>query len=157
MNPDITSLSNLHDIVLPPEVGWWPLAPGWYGVLLVLALVVLLTGWRALKRWKSNAYRRAALRELGTLHGDTATAELLRRTALACVPREQVARLTGRAWPAWLAAQVPVAMPEVVRERLAGGLYGPVGSDREGSALRDYAAQWVMHHQIVVAEEHPQT
>jgi hypothetical protein len=37
---DLTSLENLYDIVMPPPIPWWPLAPGWYvvgGVLVQTA------------------------------------------------------------------------------------------------------------------------
>ena len=29
----------LKDLHLPAEIGWWPLAPGWWGVIAVLAVV----------------------------------------------------------------------------------------------------------------------
>ena len=95
---DPASLDRLHDIVLPASVAWWPPAPGWY-----LAFALLLTGmiwlcrlqWR---RWRANAYRRAAIRALARCDTLAAVAELLRRTALAAWPREQIVPLSGAAW-----------------------------------------------------------
>lgn len=43
MSTDAASLANLHDIVLPPSVSWWPLAWGWY-LLSALLLVGLAWG-----------------------------------------------------------------------------------------------------------------
>jgi len=152
MKPDATSLDALHDLVLPPAVPWWPPAPGWYAVL---ALLVLAAAWltsRFWKRWRANAYRRAALRELDSLEDAAAIAELLRRTALAIVPRPVVAEKTGTAWTDWLAAQCPETMPDTVRRQLTAGVYGQPAADRAVSALRDYAARWIARHHLVSAD-----
>jgi Domain of unknown function (DUF4381) len=106
---DPTSLENLYDIVMPLPVPWWPPAPGWYvvgGVVLVLAM---WAGWMGWKRWQAAAYRRAALTELQRLKDRAADGaqresalrelpELVKRTALAAFPRQQVASLSGASW-----------------------------------------------------------
>jgi hypothetical protein len=106
---DPTSLGNLFDIVEPPAVPWWAPAPGWFvggGVALVL---IIWTAWRAWKRWRAGAYRRAARAEwlqLKTRAADHAQREaalrqlpeLIKRTALAAFPREDVASLSGMEW-----------------------------------------------------------
>jgi hypothetical protein len=106
---DPASLENLHDIVVPGPVPWWPPAPGWY----VLGFLVLATAaWlliRAAVKWRNNRYRRDALEELTRLEQlsrdvdsrTTAIAqagELLKRVALAVWPREVVAGLSGGRW-----------------------------------------------------------
>jgi hypothetical protein len=146
MTEDPTSLDRLHDIVLPPAVPWWPLAPGWY---VLLGLLVLATAWlarRSWKRWRANAYRRAALRELAVLQDAPAIAELLRRTALAVAPRTVIAEKTGSAWTDWLVAQSAEAMSPQVRQLLSVGVYGPPVPEQQVSALRDYAARWISSH-----------
>jgi len=147
MNESATSLDRLHDLVLPPAVMWWPLAPGWYAVM---ALALLTAAWmmiRAWKRWQSNAYRREALRELASLESSAAIAELLRRTALAIAPRSVIAEKTGTTWLDWLAAHFPGPMPEIVRSQLSAGVYGPPAASDELSPLRDYATRWITSHQ----------
>jgi hypothetical protein len=149
MTLDPTSLDRLHDLVLPSAVPWWPPAPGWY---VVLALLVLAAGWLAWRFWKrrrANAYRRAALRRLATLRDAPAIAELLRRTALAIMPRPVVAAKTGTAWTDWLAEQCPETMPDAVRTQLTAGVYGRPAADREVGALRDYATRWIARHRPV--------
>ena len=100
MSNDPARLQNLHDIVVPQPVSFWPPAPAWYVVLgLVLMGILWLVG-RSILRYRRNAYRRAALAELQTLPADGPSAApriaaLLKRTALAAFPREQVAGLTG--------------------------------------------------------------
>lgn len=110
MDPEQLPLRDLH---LPAEIGVWPLAPGWW-VLIALAaagLAWLLT--HAWRRYRRNAARRAALRELGRLTRDyresgnvvelgRRLSTLLRRAMLAYAPRPEVAGLTGDRWLAWL-------------------------------------------------------
>ncbi len=110
MNPETLPLRDLH---LPDPVGWWPLAPGWW-ILLALVLVALLLAWRVLHlRRRRNAARRLALAELARLVAAgaadrdlarlaSALSQLLRRAMLAYAPRAEVAGLTGPAWLEWL-------------------------------------------------------
>jgi hypothetical protein len=78
-----------------------------------LLALVAWAGWRWWKRWQSAAYRRAALAALQQLKTRTADEtqrgaalrelpELVKRTALAAFPRQQVASLSGTAWLAFL-------------------------------------------------------
>jgi hypothetical protein len=106
---DPTNLENLFDIVTPPPVPWWPPAPGWFvGGGGVLGLVIWLA-WRAWERWHAAAYRRASLAEWQQLWALAADPwqreaalqqlpELMKRTALAAFPRQEVASLSGSAW-----------------------------------------------------------
>jgi len=110
MDPEQIPLRDLH---LPDAIGWWPLAPGWW-VLIVFALIGLgLLVRRYLRSRARGAARRHALRQLDQLtaeyeqHRDAVTfaarlSELLRRTMLAYAPRHDVAGLTGDDWLAWL-------------------------------------------------------
>ena len=106
-------VAGLIDIPLPQEVGLWP--ETWASritavVLLVTAVVAI---WRFIGYRRANRYRREALAELAriarTSGPDTAPNELaaqlsllVRRTALAAFPREQIAPLSGAAWLAFL-------------------------------------------------------
>ena len=55
---------NLKDIHLPPEVGLWPLAPGWW-VLLVLILGMLMVTIHKLRQYRAkNRYRKTAAKLL---------------------------------------------------------------------------------------------
>jgi hypothetical protein len=107
MNDDPASLDRLHDLVVPPPVPWWPPTTGWVIVLVALGLAVGLAVvamlLKALMKWQADRYRREAL----DLLEDPATRPsewpaLLKRTALAVWPREEVAQLTGKEWLAFL-------------------------------------------------------
>jgi hypothetical protein len=98
------SLQNLNDIVAPAPVGWWPPAPGWYLLAVLLLAVLAYLGVRWWLSWQRNRYRRAALNELRSIGGQRLQElpALLKRTALACWPREQVAALSGVEWHRFL-------------------------------------------------------
>lgn len=110
MDPEQLPLRDLH---LPEAIGLWPLAPGWW-VLIILAiagLVYLL--YKRILRWRWNAARRLALRELARVRSDyeqgadpialgKELSELVRRSMLAYAPRGEVAGLTGDSWLRWL-------------------------------------------------------
>jgi Domain of unknown function (DUF4381) len=149
MNESATSLDRLHDLVLPPAVPLWPLAPGWYVVFTLALVAAAWMAFRAWKRWQSNAYRREALRELAWLQTPAAIAELLRRTALAIAPRPVIAEKTSTAWLDWLAAEIPEPMPDTVRTQLTTGVYGPPAASQELNALRDYASRWITRHRRI--------
>ena len=106
----------LRDIHVPSVSPWWPLAPGWWVVLTLLgvAIVILLVLWRRRIAWRR--YVHAALSDLREARaryardGDTlafaATAsELVRRVARTHDPRSVA--LSGHAWRAALARMAP--------------------------------------------------
>jgi len=92
-------LDQLRPMAPPPAISMLPQTLGWLGVLVVL---IATTAWGARwgwRRWRDNAYRRAALTELDQLSDNpTDIAILLRRTALSAFPRPSVAALRGAAW-----------------------------------------------------------
>jgi hypothetical protein len=149
---DTASLADLHDIVVPPAASVWPPAPGWFvigAIVVVLAVAGLVMG--VIRRHR-RAYRRAALSELESVaakDGRTVgqIAELLKRTALAVYPREDVAALTGEHWVAWLETTGGVTATQPVRDALSTGVHGggPVG---DPDALRQFAASWIQRHRV---------
>ena len=147
MNSDPASLANLRDIVTPPPVPWWPLAPGWWFLLTVSGLIAIPVAVHQWRRWRANAYRRAALRALGHAENAASIAEILKRAALVASPRAQVASLTGSAWVAWLAETGGRPVPAAVSQALTVGVY----TEREFaeiSELAAFAAEWIRSHKI---------
>lgn len=107
----------LRDIHLPDAVGFWPPAPGWWA--LALLLPALLFGLRQLYK---RIRRRSAVKIAGKLlqsmrrqpNGDAkqtlaALSALLRRVALSTAPRRDVASLSGLAWLQYLDRSLPDA------------------------------------------------
>ncbi len=105
MNEDLTGLTLIELLDLlepvpePPPVSLWPQTAGWIVLGLVIAAGVAWLVHRRHSAWRSNAYRREALREIAAAGNDpVALAAILRRTALAAYPRDRVAGLHGPAW-----------------------------------------------------------
>jgi len=138
MDPEQLPLRDLH---LPEAIGWWPLAPGWWFLVALAALGLGYLLYKAFLKWRWNASRRTALRELARVRGEyesgldavtlaTELSELLRRTMLAYVRRDEVAGLTGESWLQWLdrglddapftsgSGQVLDSLPYKSRERI---------------------------------------
>ncbi len=98
----------LRDIHLPAPIPWWPPAPGWWLLLGLLLLGLLLYAlWRWIQRrrllitlahqeWKSIEARFQASGNHQQLAAELSA--LLRRVALARFPRAEVAALSGEAW-----------------------------------------------------------
>ncbi|HXT82451.1 MAG TPA: DUF4381 family protein, partial [Acetobacteraceae bacterium] len=61
MTSDPGDLANLHDLALPAPIAWWPLQFGWWVVAACLLAIVLLLLADGVRRYRRNAYRRAAL------------------------------------------------------------------------------------------------
>ena len=98
---------DLRDIHLPDGLPWWPLAPGWW--LLTLLLILLCAGIWWYLRWRRQPLKQASLRELTRLRDAFSAgasrpqmlaeiSALLRRVAISQYGRETAAGLTGEAW-----------------------------------------------------------
>jgi len=94
---EVLDFDDMHDIVVSDSVSWWPLAPGWYVVMILLAIAMVWYGFQGWKKWKANQYRRDALRELDGV-SPTEFPSLVKRVAVSVWPREKVATLSGDAW-----------------------------------------------------------
>lgn len=106
----VTLLDLLDRLIEPPEpppVSMMPQTWGWVVLTLILLVACMIVAIRAWRRYRANAYRRHALKEL-ELAGDdpAAIAAILRRTALAAYPRREVACLAGEEWLRFLDGQV---------------------------------------------------
>jgi hypothetical protein len=122
----------------PPPPGWWPPAPGWW-----LLAVLLLAAAAAAVWWWRDPYRRsrrAALRELRAIRAEVsdlvasarAIESLLRRFAIAVFGPVRVARLTGDAWLAFVAAQGGSQLAgDAGRSLLATAFGGTASDDRD--------------------------
>lgn len=156
---DAASLNNLHDIVLPGDVSWWPPAVGWYVVFALLLLVAIRFLWHAWVQWNVNAYRREALVELSEACDAETVAEILRRAALVFAPRNAIAGLSGEAWVKWLTDRCAKPLPPDVRELLATGVYQravrPANETNSLDSMKAYASHWIREHSAILDSTTP--
>ena len=106
MNP----LNELNDIVLAEQVGWWPLAWGWWLIFVILcALIATAIVWR-LRYLKNHKVYRAATAELAKHnHSLAAINQVVKRAALQVWPAENISALQGSDWQRFLISTMPAA------------------------------------------------
>lgn len=110
MNTDLTQLRDIH---IPPAIGWWPIAPGWYILIALSILLVASISFLIYRYYRNTRVRRHALsllthyqkkyaQEGHTQQSSAQVSELLKRVALFYFPRKEVANLQGEAWITFL-------------------------------------------------------
>lgn len=164
VDPRAQLLAQMHDVIAPPPLSWWPPAPGWW--ILGISALLLIAGalWLAIHWWQSNAYRRLALAELADIRGNnTLTSQektqqlvyLLKRTFFSAYPlsRRRVAGISGGAWWRLLNSTThkPVADDNLIHQ-VDTVLYQAVGQHDNASetvaiALENAAHKWIKTHQ----------
>jgi len=149
------ALGDFVEIVAPAAISWWPQTVGWWWLGAALAAVAAHLGWKRLRRWYRNRYRREAavrlLRLAGTADGALAVADinrLLKLTALTAFSREQVARLSGEEWVDFLNRQCPTPpfAPEHGRLLALAAYSGGAVEADAGRQLLAASLAWVREH-----------
>lgn len=126
----------------PPPIGWWPLAPGWWALLVLL--IAIIAGFCVWYRRHPQRLRRGGLRELAKLEattvGDAALARalvhLVRRYAVARYGREAVAGLSGERWLSFAIARGATQWQGDTGTALLQAAYG-------GTPQKSERAHWV--------------
>ncbi|MFM7273985.1 MAG: DUF4381 domain-containing protein [Gammaproteobacteria bacterium] len=150
-------LAALRPLHLPEPVGWWPPAPGWWLLaLLVLALALLVV--RALRQQRRRSrYRRAALAELAACARQAQTggdalafaasaSGILRRAALQRYPRARVAALCGDAWLGFLEQSGGITGFRDGAGRVLGDAVYRGDADVDIAALEALCRRWLKAH-----------
>lgn len=129
----------------PVPVAWTPQTAGWIWLGLAVLVAILLVARWLIQRHRKNAYRREALRELDAVSGNAAAvSKLIRRSALAGFPREDVASLHGEAWLSFLAKTYPgPALQGKTATTLLAAPYRDVPADKD---LVNFARDWISRH-----------
>ena len=107
MNQD--PLSTLRDVHLPPEISWWPLAPGWWGLLAMFISIFGFFVWY----WLVTRRKRLLIKQVKTklenieysflgsgnsIEAFRALSVLLRRVVLTLCKDFRVGALKGSRW-----------------------------------------------------------
>ena len=154
MNPT-DPLAQLHPLREPGAIGWWPPAPGWWVLLLVLlSATAALLAWLWL-RHRRNRYRRLGLAQLREVEqryrtdGDSlalaaAVNALLKTVALQAYPRTDVAGIHGQAWADFLNSTGGQAVS--FDNSMAAAHYLPASDAPEPAQLCDQASLWIRQH-----------
>ena len=146
----------LHDIILPEPIGWWPLAASiWVLLIIILGILIGLAAyfWH---RYQQHSYRRMAIADVkkqAEHHNDTELLHQLNATlkqvAMTTYGRHQVAPLTDEAWLAFLASKAQfVPQPNNINQLVQ--YYGAniQLSAAERQRLIHYTEQWIKEHHL---------
>lgn len=149
-------LANLKDIDIPAGVNWWPLDWGWWCLLLVFIISVILglMAWK--KRRDLNKPRKEALVLIEKVSaGDTqwplTMNSILKRVMITYTSPESVASLHGREWTTSLLQCVndkQTAKIESALDALQHRLYQPTVSDDDFLTIQTAVRDWLLHAQF---------
>lgn len=154
MNPDL--LSQLRDIHGAAPLGWWPPAPGWW--LLALLLLVLL-GWlgrRVLVRYRVHQRRKQMLGWVDHLNANidpqrdpqaylSTLNRIFKLVALRAFPDQQCAVLNGQEWADFLIEKMNQKQSAASLGVLATGPYDPAPKFNP-EQLSELSRYWIRQH-----------
>ncbi|SKA05317.1 DUF4381 domain-containing protein [Photobacterium toruni] len=110
----------LADIHLHTEPSFWPLAWGWWAVIIVSLILISLGGYRFRSHRHYFTAKKEALTLLKTYRfndGITAVNTVLKQAALSYFPRTVIAPLTGIQWLTFLDQQLPTKYRGFIKQQ----------------------------------------
>lgn len=154
MNPDL--LSQLRDIHSAPEVPWWPPAPGWW-VLAVLLLVAL--GWflrNLYGRYRVHQRRKQMLAWVDHLNTSidpvrepqaylSTLNRIFKLVALRAFPDRQCAVMAGQDWADFLTENMKNTASAEALNVLATGPYDPAPRF-DPDVMSRLTRTWILEH-----------
>lgn len=147
----------IQDIITPEDVSFWPPQPGWYILLFVCIIIVIIVIYKLILHRKRNAYRGFAIDALNMLEKQKPAITtlndinaILKATALNTYKREAVSKLSGKSWTTFLVQSAKgINFTEIQEEYLSIGLYKKnvesINKD-ELKSLIDISKLWIKNH-----------
>ncbi|SFR56709.1 DUF4381 domain-containing protein [Thiomicrospira sp. ALE5] len=146
----------LHDIILPDPISWWPLAGSvWAMLIIILGIIIglIVYFWH---RYQQHSYRRTALRDIQKLIEYDDDLQLmqqlnakLKQVAITTYGRHQVASLTDQAWLNFLHDKAQfIPQPNNIGQLVQYYAKENKLSAAERQRLIDYAQQWIKEHHL---------
>ena len=161
-NNPMNHLEALNDIAEPEHIGYFPLAPGWW-LLIVIAVALLTYGlFKFFKRRQFLKQQRLALLQLSqdNLSNETIVS-ILKWAALQYFPRQQVAALFGQQFQQFLMNSLPTEQQKKFDELSASafnGLYhsstSEINDDNNSESFRQAALMWLTHTLAIKENRH---
>lgn len=150
------SLQLPHDILLPDAIGFWPPAPGWIVLALLMMMLLMISAFYGFRTYRRRAPLRAALRDIKALAQmeldqrsyAAAVSQLLRRVAIHCHGRENVAALQEQNWLNFLEqhADTTTRSAHLFTQGEAcvlANIYAPTTPDYDQDKLNACAQRWM--------------
>ena len=154
MNPDL--MAQLRDIHAAPPVPWWPPAPGWWVVALLVLAVLVWFGRRLVSRYRVHQRRQQMLGWIDHLNATVdpqkdphAYLSTLNRVfkvvALRAFPEQQCAGMSGEQWTDFLQQNLNAKQSDEALSVLASGPYSPA-PNFDSAIISELARAWIKQH-----------
>jgi len=153
---EAASLDNLHDIIAPDAIGFFPLAPGWYIVLLLFLTLLFHLAWKRYKLYKKEQYKRDALAELSGLREQSKMnsirlLSLAKRVAISAYERENIAKLSEDAWWDFMQTHSKAKISTELRKNIHTLLYEEDANvyDNLHAHVLNVVSEWIKTHKVL--------
>jgi hypothetical protein len=154
VNPDL--LSQLRDIHGAPPTPWWPPAPGWWVLALLLLGLLFWAGKRLLKVYRNHARRKKMLAWVDHLNATTdpqrdpqaylgAINRIFKVVALRAFPGQPCAVMAGKHWSDFLIGKMAGEPSAASLEVLASGPYDPAPVF-DAAIISELSRKWIKKH-----------
>ena len=154
MNPDL--LSQLRDIHAAAPVAWWPPAPGWWVLALLLLVLLSWLGRRLLARHRLHQRRKQMLGWIDHLNANidpqrdpqaylSTLNRIFKLVALRAFPDQHCAQLNGQEWVDFLIEKMKKTPSAELLGVLATGPYDPAPKFNPDQ-LSELSRYWIRQH-----------
>ncbi len=154
MNPD--ALAQLRDIHAAALVPWWPPAPGWWLVAIMLLSLLVWLGHHLVERIRVRKRRNQMLLWVDQLNAlidpdshpqayISAINRIFKLVALRAFPEQQCAAMAGQQWTDFLQQHISTPAADGALEALASGPYDPA-TRFDAGRIADLARAWIKRH-----------
>ena len=149
------SLDKMHDIVTPEAIGFFPLADGWYILLLFSLALLYHFAHRYYLDYHQNRYRGAALQEMKSLknrnRADTmALLKLAKRVAISGYGREVAAKLYDESWFEFVQNNSRAKISTSLRDEMRRVMYDKSGEFDKTlyGEIYYWVEEWIVTHRV---------
>ena len=154
MNPDL--LSQLRDIHSAAPVPWWPPAPGWWVLALLVLVLLVWAGRRMLARYRLHQRRKQMLGWVDHLNANidpdshpqaylSTLNRIFKLVAMRAFPAQQCAALNGQDWVDFLIENMTKSQSVESLGVLAAGPYDPAPKF-DPELMSELACYWIRQH-----------
>lgn len=145
---------DINTVIEPVRVSYWPLQPGWYLLIAIVLILLLLMVWKRYKRWLKDAYKREAIKSIQTLSNDNnfffQLNQIIKAVAINSYGREKVASLAGKEWTTFLQkSEETVVFSSNILKSLESQQYQKRENQTENSVIDMYkleSIKWIKKH-----------
>ena len=154
MNPDL--MSQLRDIHAAAPVPWWPPAPGWWVLALLLLVLLGWLGRRLLARFRVYQRRKQMLGWVEHLNANidprrdpqaylSTLNRIFKLVAMRAFPNQQCAALNGQDWVNFLIENMGKSPSAESLGVLATGPYDPAPTF-DPQLMSELTRNWIRQH-----------